>query len=286
MNEELENIQEPVASATENTDAQAEEEFEEGIELTDTTSNEEEKKEVKSYTEEELEKIVNDRVNEILPNKIEREKRKIEKTYRDELSKYRETDSILHAGLGTKDISEANQKLREFYKEQGVDIPTYQKEEYTPREEEILAKAEASEIIDLGYDEMKEEANRLATIGYEKMTNREKILFDTLAKELTNQNNKKELAKLGVKDDLLKDTNFNEFASKFDKKTPIKDVYEMYTKIYQPQPKVEQMGSMKGGQPSKVKDFYTAEEISKLSDEDLDNPKIWEAVRKSMTGQS
>ena len=74
MNEEM-NVQEPVTDVTENTDAQAVEQFEEGIELTDTASNEE-KKEVKQYTDEEIERIVNERVNNILPTKIEREKRK------------------------------------------------------------------------------------------------------------------------------------------------------------------------------------------------------------------
>ena len=33
----------------------------------------------------------------------------------------------------------------------------------------------------------------------------------------------------------------------------------------------------------KVKDYYTEDEIRKLTDEELDNPKIWEAVRRSMT---
>ena len=84
MNNDL--VQKTVTDVTENTDAQAVEENEEGILLTDTTSQNEEKKDVKSYTDEELKKIVNDKVNEILPNKIERERRKIEKEYRKKLS--------------------------------------------------------------------------------------------------------------------------------------------------------------------------------------------------------
>ena len=85
MNEEMNVQQEPVTDVTENTDAQTEEENEEGIELTDTASNQEGNESVKTYTEDDLEKIINERVNEILPNKIERERRKIEKTYRDKL---------------------------------------------------------------------------------------------------------------------------------------------------------------------------------------------------------
>ena len=210
MNEEM-NVQTPVTDVTENTDAQAVEQFEEGIELTDTTSQEEEKKEVKTYTAEEVEKMVNDRINNLLPKKIEREKRKMEKQYSDKLAKYEETDSILKAGLGTKDISESNQRMREFYKEQGIDIPAYSKPKYSEEDEKILGKAEATKIIDLGFEEMQEEANRLAAIGVDKMTPREKVMFNTLANELTHQKQVKELSKLGVKDDLLKDNQYETF---------------------------------------------------------------------------
>ena len=283
MNKEYD-VQTPVTDVTENTEAQSVEQNEEGIELTDTTSQEEEKKEVKTYTAEEVEKMVNDRINDILPKKIEREKRKIERQYSDKLANYEETSSILKAGMGVKDISEANQKMREFYKEEGIDIPVYSKPRYSEEDEKILGKAEASKIIDLGFEEMQEEANRLAAIGVDKMTPREKVMFNTLANELTHQKQVKELAKLGVRDDLLKDNQFKSFIDKFNSNTPIKDVYEMYTKLNQPtKPVVEKIGSMKSMIQDKVKDYYTEDEIRKLTDEELDDPKVWEAVRKSMT---
>ena len=59
----------------------------------------------------------------------------------------------------------------------------------------------------------------------------------------------------------------------------------MYLQV-KPKKKIEPMGSMKSGPSSIVKDHYTAEEIERLTDEDLDNPQVWEAVRKSMTGQA
>lgn len=285
MNEEFKNVQEePVTEVTENTDGQTVEEIDGGIELTDTAPKEEEK-EVKKYAEEDLEKIVNDRINAMLPKKIEREKRKLEREYREELLKYKEAESILSAGLGTKDIVESNKKMREFYKEQGVDIPAYQKPTYSKEEEEILAKAEADKIIELGYDEMKEEANRLATIGYDNMSNREKSLFTNLTNRLETENKKIELAKLGVKEDLFSNDEFKNFASKFNKNTPIKEVYEMYAKIYQPKPKVEQIGSLKNNDntSNEVKDYYSPEEASKFTRKDYDkNPKLLEAVEKSM----
>lgn len=284
MDEELEKVQEePVTEVTENTGAQTVEENEEGIELTDTSSNEE-KKEVKTYTDEDVERIVNQKVNELLPKKLEREKKKLEKRHNDELSKYKETENILTAGLGAKDINEANHRMREFYKEQGIEIPSYQQLKHSEREERILAEAEAKEIIDLGYDEIEAEANRLAKIGIDKMTVKEKALFNTLANELTQEKNRKELDKLGVKSDIINDSQFQEFASRFNPKTPIKDVYEMYTKLNQPaKSKVEKIGSMKSNIKDTVKDFYTEDEIRKLTDKELDDPKVWEAVRKSMT---
>lgn len=280
MNEEYD-VQTPVTDVTENTEAQSVEENEEGIELTDTTSQEEEKKEVKNYTAEEIEKMVNDRVNDILPKKIEREKRKMEKQYSDKLAKYEETDSILKAGLGTKDISESNQKMREYYKEQGIDIPAYSKPKYSEEDEKILGKAEASKIIDLGFEEMQEEANRLAAIGVDKMTPREKVMFNTLADELTHQKQVKELAELGVKEEILNNSEFKEFASQFTSKTPIKTVYEMYTVTHQSKPKIEKIGSMKNNISKEEKDFYTPDEVNALTPEEWEKPGVWEKVMAS-----
>ena len=278
MNEEM-NVQEPVTDVTENTETQSAEQFEEGIELTDTTSNEE-KKEVKSYTEEELEKIVNDRIQDILPSRLEREKIKIEKNYREKLSKYEETESILSAGLGTKDISESNKKMREFYKEQGIDIPAYQRPRYSEEDEKALGELDAKKVISLGFDEMQEEANSLASIGTDKMTPRQKVMFTTLASELTRQKQTRELAKLGVKEDILNDAEFKDFASQFNSKTSIQTVYEMYTKM-KPQKQYEPIGSMKNNKKVEKKDYFTNDEIAKMTDKELE--ENWEAIRKFQT---
>lgn len=280
MNEKYD-VQTPVTDVTENTEAQSVEENEEGIELTDTASQVEEKEEVKTYTAEEVEKMVNDRINDILPKKIEREKRKMEKQYSDKLANYEETSSILKAGMGAKDISEANQKMREFYKEQGIDIPVYSKPRYSEEDEKILGKAEASKIIDLGFEEMQEEANRLAAIGVDKMTPREKVIFNTLADELTHQKQVKELAELGVKEEILNNSEFKEFASQFTSKTPIKTIYEMYNVTHQSKPKIEKIGSMKNNISKEEKDFYTPDEVNALTPEEWEKPGVWEKVMAS-----
>ncbi len=285
MNEEY-NVQEPVTEVTENTEAQPVEENEEGIELTDTTSNNEEKESVKTYTEEDLERIVNERINDMLPTKIEREKRKLERKYQDKLSQYEETESILKQGFGAKDITDANQKMREFYKEQGIDIKDYQRPRYSDDDERDLGELDAKKIIRLGFDEMQDEANRLAEIGTKNMTVRQKAMFTTLANELTIQKEKKALVKMGVKDDILEDLDFRQFSSQFNKDVPIEKRYEMYTKFNNKEPKkYDQIGSMKNTKTTnEVKDYYSPEEASKFTRKDYDkNPKLLEAVERSMT---
>lgn len=276
---------EPVTDVTENTEAQPVEENEEGIELTDTASNNEEIESVKTYTEEDLDRLVNERVNEILPNKIEREKRKIEKNYRDKLSNYEETESILSAALKTQGITEINKQMRELYKEQGIDIPVYQKPKHSDEDEKVLGETDAIKIIKLGFDEMQEEANRLADIGTDKMSVREKALFGKLAAELTNQKNKKELAKIGVKEDILETKEFKNFSSQFNNNVPIQDIYNMYQKFNNKDvKKYDQIGSLKNNKEPIQKDFYSNEEIAKMSPEEI--RKNFDIIRKSMTGQN
>lgn len=276
---------EPVTDVTENTEAQPVEENEEGIELTDTTSNNEGNESVKTYTEEDLERLVNERVNEILPNKIEREKRKIEKNYRDKLANYEETESILSSALKTQGITEINKQMRELYKEQGIDIPVYQKPKYSDDDERALGELEASKVIKLGFDVMQEEANQLADIGTDKMTVRQKAMFTKLANELTTQKEKRELIKMGVKEDILEDLNFRQFSSQFNKDVPIQTRYEMYQKFNnKEQKKYDQIGSLKNNKEPIKKDFYSNEEIAKMSPEEI--KKNWDIVRKSMTGQN
>jgi hypothetical protein len=173
--------------------------------------------------------------------------------------------------------------MDKFYKENGIDIKPYQRT-LSDRDEEILANAEATEIISAGYDELVEEVDRLASIGVGNMTPREKLVFSKLANERTKQESLKDLASIGVGKEALEDKDFIEFAKDLNKDLSIKEQYEKYLK-YRPKPKVEPMGSMKGTteKSNEVKDFYTREEAMQFTKEDFDkNPKLFEAVSKSM----
>lgn len=240
----------------------------------------EETPEEKKYSESEL----NKRVNELLAEKLGKKTAIIERKLRREYdSKYGDLENVLKAGTGINDVKELTDTFTDFYTSKGKQIPT--RNNYSESDLRILASAEADDIISSGFEEVVEEVDRLAEKGLENMNPREKIMFQKLATYRQNKERENELASIGVTTDVLSNTEFTTFASQFNTNVPIKDVYTMWTKT-QPTKKVEQMGSMKNTVPNKVKDYYTEDEISKLTLDDLNNPDVWNAVRKSMTNQN
>lgn len=237
----------------------------------------EETPEEKKYSESEL----NKRVNELLAEKLGKKTAIIERKLRREYdSKYGDLENVLKAGTGINDVKELTDTFTDFYTSKGKQIPT--RNNYSESDLRILASAEAEDIISSGFDEVVEEVDRLAEKGLENMNPREKIMFQKLATYRQNKERENELASIGVNRDVLNNTEFTSFASQFNSNVPIKDVYTMWTKT-QPTKKVEQMGSMKNTVPNKVKDYYTEDEISKLTLDDLNDPDVWNAVRNSMT---
>ena len=265
---------------TENVDTQTTEEIGEGIELTDTTEEVEEHKEtIEPEEKEEVKTFTQEEVDEIVKRRLARK----ERDYQRELSKYKSTEEVLKAGLEATDITDAEDKLREFWGNQGIKLPDKETSRLTQEDREDQAVGRFERLSKEGYDSMEDEANRLARIGYQNLNDTDKILFNKLAESLTKENNRKELLKLGANEEILSDKSFNDFRDKFNSNVPISEIYDMYMKNNKPKTVKENPGSMKNSDVNVTKDFYTPEEISKLSDEQLDDPKIWEAVRKSMT---
>lgn len=225
---------------------------------------------VKTYTQEE--------VNEMMGKRLARKEAKIRKEYE---KKYGTLEEVLKAGTGKESVEELTDTFADFYEKKGIQIKKEPK--YSEREAEVLARAEAADIIDAGYEEVVEEVERLAKIGFANMSSRDKVLFKALADHRANAERANELSKLGVTADVYNSSEFKEFASKFNPSTSISDIYDIYNKT-KPKKEFRTMGSMKQGQNTGVKDYYTPEEIERLTDEDLDDPKVWEAVRRSMTG--
>ena len=230
----------------------------------------------KMYTEEELEAIK----DEIKKNAKKSAARKYRKQFEKELESYKELESVLNAGLGTSNIQEAKENLMEFYKRKGVEIPKYTPS-YNDYDMRAGAEMEANEIIESGFDEVVEEVDRLAN---KERNAREDLIFHKLATYRTAEGNRQELAKIGVKDDVINSNEFKEFAKDFRSDVPITKIYEKYAKL-QPKPEVEVMGSMKNATStdSGVKDFYTRDEALKFTKKDFDkNPALFKAVENSM----
>lgn len=229
----------------------------------------------KTYTEEEM----NARVNEIVGKRVARKEAKIRKEYE---KKYGDLESVLRAGTGTDDVEKMTSMFTEHYEKRGVKIP--QKPTYSDKDISILAAAEADDIISAGYEEVVEEVDRLADKGVANMTAREKAVFKRLAEYRKSTEEGRELSQIGVTKDVYESADFKDFAKKYSAPgTSIKDVYDLYIKT-QPKKDIKPMGSMRQSQGEKVKDYYSPEEIERLTASDLKNPKVWDAVRRSMTG--
>ena len=218
-------------------------------------------------------------VDDIVGKRLARNSAKIRKEYD---KKYGDLENVLRAGTGKESVEEITNTFTEFYTSKGVKLP--EKPIYSDKDIEVLAKSDAAEFIDSGYEEVVEEINRLADIGINNITPREKAYLKVLAEHQQKTERQNELSKIGVTDEVYNSKEFQDFASKFNSKTPIADIYSIYAKT-QPKKEIKPMGSMKH-EPTKdtgVKEYYSFEEAKEFKKEDFDkNPALYEAVKKSM----
>lgn len=241
---------------------------------------ENQQEDTKTYSEEEVEAIkkrIHEDNQRAWDKRWGREKSKMEEQY----SKQAELANLLQQQTNTSNIDDL---LKMSYEQYGVERP----KKTNSKDDEILGKNDAKEILGLDINEIEEEANRLANI---KRTAREDAAFLEIGKYLT-ENKKKEARKkefenLGIENkNLLEDEKFKNYMSKFKDETPLKEIYENY-KLTQPKKeKPFNEGSVKdnGKVSNEVKDFYTYEESLKFTKKDFDkNPKLFQAVQNSMT---
>jgi hypothetical protein len=229
----------------------------------------------KTYTEAEF----NAKLDEVLGKKLARREAKIRKEYD---RKYGNLEEVLKAGTGKESVEEITDTLTKFYEGKGIEMP--KKPSYSERDNDILARAEAAEVIHMGFEDVVEEVDRLTELGMENMSAREKAYFKVLAEHRQNTERQNELAKIGVTDDEYNSREFQEFMSKFNPKTPISEIHALYAKT-QPKKDIKPMGSMKNQTVDTwVKEFYSYEEAKKFTKADFDkNPALYKAVRESMT---
>ena len=245
-----------------------------------TSEDEEQSQDAVNMTEtnqeDDIEKQIEERANKLFEEKVEerliRDRVNRERKQSKELAKYKQLESVIKAGLGVDNLDDAISKTSNFYKEQGINIPEY-KESYSERDEKILAKADAQEIIDLGMNEMEAEANRIASIPQEKRSVREQTMFNTLCERIVEQRQVNELKEKGIKTEILEDKSFKEFKNKFAFNTPISDIYEMYSKLNtKPVEKPASAGSAKN-EVGKAKETFSAERINNMTPQEL--MKYW-----------
>lgn len=228
----------------------------------------------KTYTQEEVDAIVG--------KAKARNTAKIRKEYEKKYEKNSELEEVLRAGTGKESVEELTETFKQFYKGKGINIP--EKPAYSAKDIEVLAKADAAEFINGGFEDVVEEVDRLAALGVANMSDREKAVFKVLAEHRQNAERSKELSDLGIAEGEYTSQEFTEFASKFNPNTPIKDIYDIYSKT-KPKKDIKPMGSMKSTTPKDngVKDFYTREEAMQFTKKDFDkNPALYKAVTESM----
>lgn len=245
------------------------------------TDNQESVEDERKFTQQDVDRMLKSRV------------RRLENENLKKMQEYENLVNTLKAGIGQdiQNVSELDQKFKDFYKGQGIDIPEV-KNRLSERDEKILAKADAEEIIEAGEDEINKVASEIHNKPVDKRTAREKIIYETLGKHVMMQKAQAQLKEKGADIKILEDSNFKNFASKFSASTPLGEIYDMYNKINAPQEvKKEEKktppastGSVKTtGSTNEIKEHYTPEEVSKMTMEQLkNNPRLMKAVEKSM----
>ena len=231
----------------------------------------------KLYTEEEF----HAKVNEVAGKRVARREAKIRKEVERE---YKDLVGTLEAGTGKKGVKELNEVFTAHYKSRIKDFKVNKEPEYSAKDIEVLARAEADEIINAGFEEVIEEADRLNELGAEGMTAKEKALFRELTSYIQTTERSKELSKIGITEEVYNSKEFQDFASKFNSNTPIKDIYDIYNKT-QTKKEFKTTGSMKStmSKDNGVKDYYTPEEARKFTKKELDdNPAIYQSILNSM----
>ena len=235
--------------------------------------------EVEQIAEQPVKTFTQEEVDEMIGKRLARREAKIRKEYD---RTYGQLEEVLRAGTGKESVEEMTDTFRQFYQKKGVQLP--QKPQYTESDIEVLANAEAAEIIRGGFEEVVEEVDRLASLGVENMTPREKKVFKALAEHRQNTERSKALSQMGVTQEEFESREFQDFAKKFSSTTPITEVFDIYRKTL-PKKEIKTMGSMKNTDSTDngVKEFYTPEEARRFTKKDYDrDPALFAAVQNSM----
>lgn len=257
----------------------------EGGEKDDVIEREETLEEESEEPQEEEQAQTYNNVNQHAINKIiARERTRAER----EREPYEELADIIKQGFGVEEetnIDDLISKAKNFYEENGQHINNYVPKE-NKHDMEILAKADASDIIEAGDNEIISEYERLR--DKDNLSYRESVLFNELQNELAIKGAEIELNKNGKDSKILRDDKFIDFASKYKPDISILDIYDDYMKMNEKKEnKIEHKpaGSMKSNnnEKNKIKSYYSPDEVDNFTQKELmENPKLLEAINNSM----
>lgn len=239
-------------------------------------------------TEQDIEAQIEERANKLAEEKIEarliRDRIARERKEAPTKAKYEQLETIMKSALGASDIDDVITKSREFYTQQGINIPEVVNKPYlNDRQKTVLAEDEAEGIIKLGKSEMETEASRIAAIPEQERSFEEKIIFNKVCQELIKMKDEESLKTKGYDTKILNDKDFSSFRNQFNLNTPVSQIYEMYQKVNGNKPtQPKSPGSARTTQTNnEIKDYYSPEDFDKLTPEDLQNPKVMQVVDKS-----
>lgn len=218
----------------------------------------------KTSNEKEEQKFSQREVNEIVENRLNRERKRIERENKENIAKYEELAFLTQQGLKANDLDETLAKSREFYGKQGI--------KYAPTndsDDTILGKAYANEIIEESesIDDLEKVVNKLNKKN--DLNLKEKVLLDSLESEISDRKRITELKSIGVSDDELNSKEFKAFESQFLKDTSIESIYELY-KLKNTAPQaVENPGSMKTIPGKEKLNFISEADFDKMTEKEI-----------------
>lgn len=272
------------AEESETTDSMEEEDTieQEYEDTSDAEEVEETEEEAEEETTEEPEKVektfTQEEVNQMIDKRIKRERNKLDRKYKDELSKYEELAYLTKQGLDTDDFDEALDKTRQFYADKkGI--------KYSPKsdnkDEEILANAYAREILEdcESVEDIEDAIQNISNKGT-RLTERDAIIIKDLDKEAKRMKKVAQLSELGVTEDVYNSDSFKQFESKFNENTPISDIYELYNTTQKAEKQFKNPGSMKSVPSAEKKSFISSKDFDKLTDKEIE--ENMELIRESM----
>ena len=236
-----------------------------------TTEQTQQAENPKTYTEDEVNRLVGKK-KAVTESRIRREYEK----------KYGGLFDVLRAGTGKETVEEITDSIGSYFQGRGVEVKSGN--ELSDTDLAVLARADAESIISLGADEVDEEVSRLEELGEEKLSIRERAALDFLKKHQVVAAEKTSLMRLGVNESVLEDPDFKALRSKLASDVSIEEAYKLYEKVHENK-NLQTVGSLRHGQSVDIgeKDFYSSEDIDRLTEEDLKDPNIWGKVRRSMT---